>query len=100
HLQPDAPRFAIDAIDVDGRRVDVDETIVAHTPFCTLRRFSQAGARRVILLCVPLAGHVAVMMRETVETLLADGDVCITDWIDARDVPRDAGRFGLDEYVS
>lgn len=40
------------------------------------------------------------MMRETVETLLADGDVCITDWIDARDVPPDAGRFGLDEYVA
>ena len=99
-LQPDAPRFAIESIDVGGRRVDLDETIVAHTPFCTLRRFSHAGAQRVILLCVPLAGHVAVMMRETVETLLADGDVCITDWINARDVPRDAGRFGLDEYVS
>ena len=99
-LQPDAPRFAIESIDVGGRRIDLDETIVAHTPFCTLRRFSHAGAQRVILLCVPLAGHVAVMMRETVETLLADGDVCITDWIDARDVPRDAGRFGLDEYVS
>jgi len=99
-LQPDAPRFAIESIDVGGHRVDLDEAIVAHTPFCTLRRFSHAGAQRVILLCVPLAGHVAVMMRETVETLLADGDVCITDWIDARDVPRDAGRFGLDEYVS
>ena len=99
-LQPDAPRFAIESIDVGGRRIDLDETIVAHTPFCTLRRFSHAGAQRVILLCVPLAGHVAVMMRETVETLLADGDVCITDWINARDVPRDAGRFGLDEYVS
>ena len=99
-LRPDAPRFAIASIDMDGRRVDIDETIVEHTPFCTLRRFSHAGARRVILLCVPLAGHLAVMMRETVETLLADGDVCITDWIDARDVPCDAGRFGLDEYVS
>lgn len=99
-VQADAPRFAIDSVDVDGRRADVDESIVARTPFCTLRRFARAGARRVILLCVPLAGHAAVMMRETVETLLVDGDVCITDWIDARDVPCDSGRFGLDEYVS
>lgn len=96
----DAPRFAIDSLDLGGRRVDVADTIVSHTPFCALRRFARADAHRVILLCAPLAGHAAVMMRETVETLLADGDVCITDWIDARDVPCDAGRFGLDEYVS
>ncbi|MEK7912377.1 polyhydroxyalkanoate depolymerase [Burkholderia contaminans] len=99
-LHTGAPRFAIEAIAPDGRRLDVDETIAAHTPFCSLRRFTRPRAPRVILLCVPLAGHAAVMMRETVETLLADGDVCVTDWIDARDVPPDAGRFGLDEYVA
>jgi polyhydroxyalkanoate depolymerase len=53
-----------------------------------------------VLLCAPLAGHAAVMMRETVEALLADGDVYLTDWINARDVPLTAGRFGLDEYVA
>lgn len=53
-----------------------------------------------MLLCVPLVGHVAAMMRDTAEGLLADGDVCVTDWLDARDVPLDAGRFGLDEYVA
>ncbi|RQR35039.1 polyhydroxyalkanoate depolymerase [Burkholderia sp. Bp9143] len=99
-LRADVPPLSIDSVDLGGRRVDVADTIVAHPPFCSLRRFARAGAQRVILLCAPLAGHAAVMMRETVETLLADGDVCITDWIDARDVPRDAGRFGLDEYVS
>jgi polyhydroxyalkanoate depolymerase len=65
-----------------------------------LRRFAQAGTRRTVLLCAPLAGHAAVMMRETVEALLADGDVCVTDWVNARDVPLAAGRFGLDEYVA
>lgn len=99
-LQADAPRFAIDSADLGGRHIDVADTVVAQPPFCALRRFSRTDAHRVILLCAPLAGHAAVMMRETVETLLADGDVCITDWIDARDVPCDAGRFGLDEYVS
>ncbi|WP_322025373.1 polyhydroxyalkanoate depolymerase [Burkholderia sp. BCC1977] len=82
------------------RRPAVDERIVARTPFCQLRRFSRDEARRTVLLCAPLAGHAAVMMRETVEALLADGDVCVTDWVNARDVPQAAGRFGLDEYVA
>ncbi|WP_063548908.1 polyhydroxyalkanoate depolymerase [Burkholderia territorii] len=88
-----APRFEI------GRPA-VDERIVACTPFCQLRRFARDDARRTVLLCAPLAGHAAVMMRETVEALLADGDVCVTDWVNARDVPLAAGRFGLDEYVA
>ncbi|RQS55774.1 MULTISPECIES: polyhydroxyalkanoate depolymerase [unclassified Burkholderia] len=87
------PRFEI-------RRPAVDERIVARTPFCQLRRFARDDARRAVLLCAPLAGHAAVMMRETVEALLADGDVCVTDWVNARDVPLAAGRFGLDEYVA
>lgn len=87
------PRF-------DIARPAIDERIVACTPFCQLRRFARDDARRTVLLCAPLAGHAAVMMRETVEALLADGDVCVTDWVNARDVPLAAGRFGLDEYVA
>ncbi|MFX1764988.1 polyhydroxyalkanoate depolymerase [Paraburkholderia sp. A1RI-2L] len=98
------PPFAIDAIALAGRRCAVEESIVARTPFCDLRRFACHGARpgaaRAVLLCAPLAGHAAVMMRETVEALLADGDVYVTDWINARDVPLAAGRFGLNEYVT
>jgi polyhydroxyalkanoate depolymerase len=40
-----------------------------------------------------------VMLRETVQTLLEDADVYITDWANARDVPLEQGRFGLDDYV-
>lgn len=98
-LAEERPPFAIRSVAFDGGRCSVDERIVAHTPFCDLRRFARADAARAVLLCTPLAGHAAVMMRETVEALLADGDVYITDWINARDVPRAAGRFGLDEYV-
>ncbi|HTR05974.1 MAG TPA: polyhydroxyalkanoate depolymerase [Paraburkholderia sp.] len=94
------PSFAIDTIALDGNDCDVHERIVAQTPFCNLQRFSRAGAQRAVLLCAPLAGHASVMMRETVEALLADGDVYITDWVNARDVPLAAGRFGLAEYVA
>ncbi len=38
-------------------------------------------------------------MRGTVETLLPDNDVYITDWRNARDAPLSAGPFGFDEYV-
>ena len=34
----------------------------------------------------PLSGHFATLLRNTVQTLLADHDVCITDWHNARDV--------------
>jgi len=34
-----------------------------------------------------------------VNTLLADHDVWITDWIDAKEVPLSAGPFHFDDYV-
>jgi poly(3-hydroxybutyrate) depolymerase len=34
-----------------------------------------------------------------VKTLLQDHDVYITDWHNPRDIPRDAGRFGLEDYT-
>lgn len=55
--------------------------------------------RACVLLVTPLAGHHAVMLRETVETLLEDADVYVTDWANARDVPVSEGRFGLNDYV-
>ena len=104
HTPREAPGFGIRSVTIGERRVAVEESVVESTPFCALRRFArQASARRSvarpILVCAPLAGHHAVMMRETVETLLEDADVYVTDWADARDVPATAGRFGLDHYV-
>ena len=46
----------------------------------------------------PMAGHFATLLRNTVQTLLIDHDVYITDWKSARDVPLSAGRFGTDEF--
>lgn len=96
------PPFGIAQVPIGGRNVPVDETVVDRTPFCELRRFVRSDGPNPgcsILLSAPLAGHHAVMLREAVQTLLADGDVYVTDWADARDVPLPAGRFGLDDYV-
>jgi len=46
-----------------------------------------------------MSGHFATLLRETARTLLPDHDVYITDWHNARDVPLEAGPFGVDEYI-
>ena len=52
-----------------------------------------------MLVVAPLSGHFATLLRNTVRTLLADFDVYLTDWHNARDVPLDEGPFGFDDYV-
>jgi poly(3-hydroxybutyrate) depolymerase len=81
--------------------VAVQEQAVHATPFGTLLRFAknvpEPGPR--VLIVAPMSGHFATLLRDTVQTMLVDHDVYITDWHNARDVPLAAGRFGLDEYV-
>lgn len=105
------PPFGISSIRIGDMEVPVDEQVIDSTPFCALRKFTRllsgtqpamernAQGCAEIFLCAPLAGHHAVMLRETVETLLQDGNVYVTDWSNARDVPPAAGSFGLDDYV-
>ncbi|HWT34644.1 MAG TPA: polyhydroxyalkanoate depolymerase [Paraburkholderia sp.] len=100
-----APRFGIRSVTGNGSRIDIEETVVDSLPTGTLRRFArtrpapQADDKWPVMLCTPLAGHHAVMLRETVETLLEERDVFVSDWADARDVPPDAGPVSLDDYV-
>ncbi len=46
-----------------------------------------------------MSGHFATLLRDTVQTMLQDHDVYVTDWRNMRDVPLAAGLFGLDEYT-
>ncbi|WER50175.1 polyhydroxyalkanoate depolymerase [Cupriavidus sp. WKF15] len=94
------PSFHLAPIFQDGQRLPVRQTVVAETPFCRLLRFSVGEGKGVQrMLCAPLAGHRAVVVGDAIESMLADADVYVTDWIDARDVPPEAGRFGLDDCV-
>jgi poly(3-hydroxybutyrate) depolymerase len=80
----------------------VRESEAFATPFATLTRFARdvpaPGPR--VLLVAPMSGHFATLLRDTVRTMVADHEVYVTDWHNARDVPWAAGRFGLDEYVA
>ncbi len=95
------PEFAIVETVVAGRTLPVlEEEVLAH-PFCTLRHFEKPGGERQprVLVVAPLSGHFATLLRGTVETLLPEHDVYITDWINARNVPLFHGRFGLDDFI-
>jgi poly(3-hydroxybutyrate) depolymerase len=76
--------------------------VVDERPFGRLIRFETgaAGERPRVLLVAPMSGHYATLLRNTVEVLIAEHDVYVTDWNDARDVPLDAGRFGLHDYIA
>jgi poly(3-hydroxybutyrate) depolymerase len=52
-----------------------------------------------LLIVAPLSGHYATLLRGTVEGLLPNHDVYVTDWADARMVPLAAGKFDLDDYI-
>jgi poly(3-hydroxybutyrate) depolymerase len=97
----DRPDFGIHRTTIDGRDVPVEEVAVLHHPFCTLRRFKKDVAvdQPRVLLVAPLSGHFATLLRGTVETLLPDHDVYVTDWINARNVPLLYGRFDLDDHI-
>ncbi|MGQ9368347.1 polyhydroxyalkanoate depolymerase [Azospirillum sp. ST 5-10] len=78
----------------------VAEEVVWRRPFCNLLRFpaERPDAPRVLIFA-PLSGHHATLLRGTVESLLGEHEVFITDWTDAKRVPLAEGRFGLDEYI-
>ncbi|MCE4222792.1 polyhydroxyalkanoate depolymerase [Methylobacterium sp. C25] len=95
------PDYGIRSVTVGNREVPVVEEAVVATPFATLLRFRKdiASPQPKVLVLAPLSGHFATLLRGTVRTLLADHDVYITDWHNARDVPLSEGEFGFDDYV-
>ncbi|RMH93052.1 polyhydroxyalkanoate depolymerase [Lysobacter pythonis] len=104
------PEFGIHEIEVDGLAIPVVERVALEKPFCRLLRFKRyhdqadglAGMKDdpTVLIVAPLSGHHSTLLRDTVKTMLKDHKVYITDWTDARMVPKEAGAFHLDDYVA
>ncbi|MBT6284796.1 MAG: polyhydroxyalkanoate depolymerase, partial [Rhodospirillaceae bacterium] len=95
------PSYDIDRVKVGRKEFDVREETILSLPFCNLVRFAKQDApeQPKILVVAPLSGHFSTLLRKTVETLLRDHDVYITDWKNARDVPWAVGPFGFDDYI-
>jgi poly(3-hydroxybutyrate) depolymerase len=95
------PPFGITSVVIGDADVQVEEQVADVAPFCTLLHFAKdtADPGPRVLLVAPLSGHFSTLVRETVRTMLREHDVYLTDWHNARDVPLDEGRFGLDGYT-
>lgn len=98
------PEFGLPETLVDGVAVPVQERFVWRAPFCNLIHFEREvpegrAADPKVLIVAPMSGHYATLLRGTVEALLPQSDVYITDWIDARTVPLTEGTFDLDDYI-
>ncbi|MFM0505634.1 polyhydroxyalkanoate depolymerase [Paraburkholderia caffeinilytica] len=104
------PEFNLHQIVKDGHNIPIIEQTIIEKPFCRLLRFkrfaddsdavTQLKDEPVVLVCAPLSGHHATLLRDTVRTLLQDHKVYLTDWIDARMVPLEEGEFHLDDYIA
>lgn len=94
--------FNITKVDLKGKEVKVQDVIVLAKPFCNLIHFNKAGQtdKDKVLLVAPLSGHHSTLLKGTVEALLPNHEVYITDWLDAREVPLEEGPFSFDCYVS
>ncbi len=105
------PSFGLNKTTVNGHPVPVTEEVVWRKPFCKLLHFQrddkvmgQIHPARLsddptVLIVAPLSGHYATLLRGTVEAMLPEHDVYITDWTDARMVPKISGSFDLDDYI-
>ncbi|MSO73500.1 MAG: polyhydroxyalkanoate depolymerase [Rhodospirillaceae bacterium] len=101
-LSHERPHYGISQIRLSGREVQVTEEVFHATPFGTLLHFKKKSkiSQPRVLVVAPLSGHFATLLRGTVQTLLPDYDVFLTDWHNARDIPVAAGPFGFDEYIA
>ncbi len=105
------PKFGLHSTYINGLPVPVTNEIVWQKPFCRLVRFHRDDQAMkdvhpkrkyddpTVLLVAPLSGHYATLLRGTVEAMLPEHNVYITDWADARMVPGSSGRFDLDDYI-
>lgn len=102
HLIHERPPYDIDTVKVQGQAVPVHEEIALALPFANLVHFRKEGisGQPRVLIAAPMSGHFATLLRNTVQVMLQDHDVYITDWKSGRDVPLALGKFGTDDYIA
>ncbi|MEM8617738.1 MAG: polyhydroxyalkanoate depolymerase [Pseudomonadota bacterium] len=96
------PEWQLQTTEIGGVTLPVTPTVSWSSPWCKLVHFATEGApagRPRLLICAPLSGHFATLLRGTVEAFLPTHEVYITDWTDAKMAPVWLGRFDLDDYI-
>lgn len=72
---------------------------VLEAAFWRLVRFRARESQPRILLVTPYSGYATAVLSRLVANLVDVGEVHVTDWRDAREVPPTAGRFGIDDEI-
>jgi poly(3-hydroxybutyrate) depolymerase len=100
--QPARLSLEIDSIEDHAELVPVAVQDVVQAPFCALTRLARSDRTDLprVLVVAPLSCHFPVLLRDLVLGLLPSCQVFITDWVNARHVPDDRGRFDLQENIS
>ncbi len=96
------PDWGIESVVSDGQDYLVSINTVMEKSFGKLLEFKvkRPDAKRPkVLLIAPMSGHYATLLRNTVNSLLPDCDVLITEWINARNVPVSAGKFDIEDFT-
>ncbi len=95
------PNWDLAETEIAGQPVAVEEEVLIKRTYCHLLHFKRAAERKdpKLLVIAPLSGHYATLLRGTVETMLPDHDVYVTDWQDCRMIPVNQDRFNLDDYI-
>jgi poly(3-hydroxybutyrate) depolymerase len=103
------PEWGLNETTVNGQAVPVTVETVEERAFGGLLRFrrdeaalraaGRTGPDPRVLIVAPMSGHYATLLRGTVQAMLPDHEIFITDWADARDVPMLQGRFDLNGYI-
>jgi poly(3-hydroxybutyrate) depolymerase len=101
-LSHERPAFGIEYVRIGNRDVPIIEVVADETPFGSLLHFRKdhQHAQPRVLVVAPMSGHFSTLLRGTINVLLPDHDVFITDWKNAREIPLREGAFGLDSYIS
>ena len=93
---------------IENEEVGLEIEIVDTLPFGRLKHFNVLDSegqphetpRPPLLIIAPMSGHFDTLLTGTVYRLMHDYDVYITDWTDVKDVPPEAGKFDLNDYIS
>ena len=95
------PDFGLTKTVCNGKVVEVTEEVLIHRTYCHLLHFKRDVKRDdpAVLIVAPLSGHYATLLRGTVEAMLPDHEVYITDWQDCRLIPITADRFDLNDCI-
>ncbi len=86
----------------EGTEYPVVREVMIDKPFCDLVGFRPVGrppAGRRLLLIAPMSGHYPTLLRNTVDSLLPDCEVFLTEWRNARDVPVRDGTFDIEDFT-